>query len=533
MSETWEGRPQTNVPTVTLPLYWTWMSDGDPIFEAKAGSMQTHAVNGALAIGIAQLIKLPFQFGSLIVLPRLLQPIDYGLFAMIDPLIAIGGLVLNFGISQAVIQAPALRREEVSGLFRIVAFASLAAAALMFAASPLVADFYGDPRAGAVAAVSALFLIVGGFTNIHEALLNRQMKFAWVAAIGAVGMALAFISSLVAALLGAGYWALVLGFGVQQLVSLIGAWWGAGWIPREKPAFGSLLRFYKFGGAVMLAEGATVLAREADSVLIGRYAGGAPLGYYDRGNKLAIVPILRINTLLQQLLLPILSRLNQEPDRYRYAYLRIIRQIMLFMTPGIVAVGVTAPVLVPFLLGEQWAPAAPIFAWLTLAALHRPVSASMHLLFISQGRTRDYLIWSVFGSATSIAAFVIGLRWGVVGVAAAFGLSDLLLRMPVLWWWVSRRGPIRLIELCASAVPFAAGGAATFIVVGALQRLTFASDFLLLAASAIAAYAASWAIMAMFKRGRATMADSLNLIRTELPRLLRNRGASAGEKAAD
>jgi len=69
--------------------------------------MQTHAVNGALAIGIAQLIKLPFQIGSLIVLPRLLQPIDYGIYAMIDPLIAIAALILNFGISQAVIQAPA------------------------------------------------------------------------------------------------------------------------------------------------------------------------------------------------------------------------------------------------------------------------------------------------------------------------------------------------------------------------------------------------------------------------------------------
>ena len=68
---------------------------------------------------------------------------------------------------------------------------------------------------------------------------------------------------------------------------------------------------------------------------------------------------------------------------------------MLFSTPGVVAVGVTAPVLVPFLIGDQWAPAAPIFAWLTLAALHRPVSMTMDLLFISQGRTRDYMIWSV------------------------------------------------------------------------------------------------------------------------------------------
>lgn len=487
--------------------------------------MQTHAVNGALAIGIAQLLKLPFQAASLLVLPRLLQPIDYGIYAMIDPLVSIGALILNFGISQAVIQAPTLRRDQVAGLFWITVIAGCVAAAIMFASSPFVADFYDDPRAGLVAAVSSIFLILTGLTNIHEALLNRQMKFGWVAMISAVGMALGFIASLIAAFLGAGYWSLVLGFAVQQVVSLLGCWLGVGWIPREKPSFRDLLGFYKFGGAVMLADGATVIAREADSILIGRYVGGIALGHYDRGNKLAIIPIQRINTVLQQLLLPILSRLNEEGERYRFAYLRVIRQLMLFLTPGIVAVGATAPVLVPFVIGDQWAPAAPIFAWLTLAALHRPVSLTMGLLFISQARMRDYLVWSTFSSVTSVAAFVIGLRWGAVGVAAAFALSDILLRMPALWWWVTRRGPIRLSDLYLSAAPFAAGSAAAFAVVSALQRLPFPNAFTQLAASAIIAYIVAWGTVAIFKRGRATMLDTIRLFRAELPRLMRRKSA--------
>ena len=329
----------------------------------------------------------------------------------------------------------------------------------MLGASPLISAFYNEPRAGAVAAIASLFLIMTGLTNVHEALLNRQMKFGWVATIGALGMALGFLASLIAALWGAGYWSLVLGFGVQQCVSLLGVWLGVGWIPRERPSFKRLFHFYKFGAAIMAAESATVMAREADSVLIGRYVGGAQLGFYDRGNKLAIIPIQRINTLLQQLLLPILSRLNDDGERYRYAYLRVIRQLMLFLTPGVVAVGATAPVLVPFVLGAQWAPAAPIFAWLTLAALHRPASMSMDLLFISQARMRDYLAWSAFSTLTSVTAFVVGLRWGAVGVAAAFALSDLFVRMPALWWWATRRGPIRLADLYLSATPFAAGAA--------------------------------------------------------------------------
>lgn len=485
--------------------------------------MQTHAVNGALAIGIAQLIKLPFQAASLLLLPRLLTPDDYGIYAMVDPLVSISGLLLNFGIGQALIQAPHLRAAQVSGLFWIMVIAGCASAAVMFVCSPLVALMYNDPRAGHVAAASALFLVIAGLTNIHEALLNRQMKFGWQALIGAIGVAVGLIVGVIAAELGAHYWALTLGYGATVLVSLIGVWLGVGWIPREKPDFKGLLSFYKFGGAVMLGDGATVIAREADSMLLGRYAGSAQLGFYDRGNKLAIVPIQRINTVLQSLMLPILSRLGEEGARYRRAYLRVIRQLMLFMTPGVIGAGATAPVLIPFLIGEQWAPAAPIFAWLALSAAHRPVSMTMDFLFVSQGRARDYLIWSLFSAVTSVAAFIIGLRWGAVGVAASFALVDFCLRVPVLWWWVTRRGPIKMMDLYRTAAPFAVANAVGFVVVSALQAAPFPSDFVRLAVSALASYAAAWGVAALFSGGRTAMADAWTLARTELPRLLRGR----------
>src|SRR5262249_39525105 len=155
---------------------------------------------------------------------------------------------------------------------------------------------------------------------------------------------------------------------------------GVGWLPREAPNFRSTIRFFKFGGALMLSDGAALIAREADAVLIGRFSGAQQLGLYDRGNKLALVSLQRLTAILQFIIVPVFSRLADDAARYKRAYLKIFRLLLLVFPPGIIAIGVTAPVLVPFLIGHQWTAAAPIFAWLCLAAIHRPVSMTMNFL---------------------------------------------------------------------------------------------------------------------------------------------------------
>lgn len=508
------------------------MSEDDRAFLPKGGSMQAHAVNGAVALALAQLFKIPFQAASLLLLPRLLQPEDYGVYAMVDPILSILILLVDLGIGSAVIQAQSLTRAQVAGLFWVQVVLGLLGAAMLVAASPLIADFFHTPQVGPLAAASALILVFYGFSMMPESLMNRQMMFGRLAIISAIGVSVGLFVGVIAAEAGLGYWALTLDFGATCLTNLIGVWICCGWFPKERPDFKSLLRFFRFGGSIVLSDTGSLISRQADSVLVGRFAGATQLGFYDRGTKLALIPLQRTNQIFQQVLLPILSRMAESAERYRSAYLRIIRQLMLFFVPGVVGVGVTAPVLVPFLIGDQWTASAPILAWLTLAALHRPVSLTMNLLFVSQGRGKDYMIWSLFSMVTSVLAFVVGLRWGALGVAAAFGLSDLLIRMPFLWFWVTRKGPIKMTDLYGAALPFAAGAAAAFVVVSLVQGIPFPNDFMQLAVSAVVSYMAAWSTVALFKSGRGAMADTLYLVKREGPRFLKMfkpRGAKGGE----
>src|SRR4029077_4830856 len=139
----------------------------------------------------------------------------------------------------------------------------------------------------------SILIVMSGLTTVPEALLNRKMKFGWLAVISAVGIAVGFAVGRAPALLGAHYWALILDYAATSLVTLVGVWLGVGWRPSDKPDFSNLLSFFKIGAGVVGSYAANLISREADSVLIGRYVGPTQLGYYDRGNKLAIIPLQR------------------------------------------------------------------------------------------------------------------------------------------------------------------------------------------------------------------------------------------------
>jgi polysaccharide transporter, PST family len=254
-------------------------------------------------------------------------------------------------------------------------------------------------------------------------------------------------------------------------------------------------------------------------VLIGRVWGDLALGLYDRAYKLLLFPLQQVNNPLSRVMMPALSRLQEEPERYRHAYLRTLQQILLLTVPGVVFLIVSADQLVPALLGAQWAEAAPIFRWLGVSALVQPMNSTMGWLFMSQGRAGHFLRWGAFSAASCMAAFAAGLPWGAIGVAAAYSLTELFVRLPALWWYVTRRGPVRLGDLIETALPFLFGGglayAGTWLL---LNHIGAAANTLIsLLAAGCLSYALAILGLTTLPAGRRTIRETFTLV-TEILR---------------
>jgi PST family polysaccharide transporter len=452
---------------------------------------------------------------STIVVARLLSPDDYGVIAMTTPIAGFILIFQNFGLNQALVQAKSLSDEQVNALFFYNMAASAAIALILVLISPLVGMFYEDPRPAYVMGASAATVLMTGAGLQHTALLNRHMRYGALSAVDVTAAAVGFLATVLFAFWLRTYWALWLGTFVGAVVTALLVWRMSGWRPSWPVRWGSARSMVHFGANLTGFNILNYLSRNLDNVLIAKAWGSAALGLYDRSYKLMMFPIHNINTPLGRVMLPALSRVQDEPERYRRMYVLAIRAIALGSMPGVMAAAICSEVLVPFLLGERWRAASPIFFWLSLAAVTQPISNATGWLFISSGRTKEMLRWALFAAPITIGSFVAGLPWGPTGVAAAYFATRLIL-VPVLYHWSTRGSPVSAGDHYAAMIPPLVGGGLAWLAIEQFARDLPALPLLILALCLC--YAFSVAVQATTPGGRMALRATGSLLHSSFLR---------------
>ena len=479
---------------------------------------------GAFTMG-AQGIKVAAQFATIVILARLLSPDVFGVFAVVMALINILELFKDLGLSSATVQREDINHRQVTTLYWLNGALGLGAGLLLAGAAPVLAWIYDRPILQEVTPVIALTLLLTGFAAQHLALLRRQMRFKTLACIQTGAELTGMAGAIASAYAGLGLWSLV----VQRLtwgaVMVVGASLASGWRPSTPGRFSEVRSLVAFGGN---ATGAMVLgdvSNNLQQMLIGWHWGAAPLGLYERAWKLIQMPVRNVNVPLSTVALPMLSRLNGQPERYRRAYVAFIERVGMAMAPGaglIVAAALPVTLLV---LGPQWRDAAPVLSWLGISIAFMPVTYTLSWLYMSQDRTREMLRAAAVNVSVTAVVFFAALPFGIVAVAASLSLSGLLVRMPVLIWLAGRESPVGVGDFFDAMKTPLAGALAAGLAVHALQdtaEVAALAPWLSVALSVAVAYLAAVAVYGLLPRGRRALAASM-----ELPRLIRARGARA------
>jgi len=476
------------------------------------------AIRGGVVTLSAQGVKIVVQFLAVIILARLLAPEDFGRFAMVAAFLAVLELFKDLGLSTATVQRPDITNREVSTLFWLNLGLGLAASGILAALAPILVWLYGEPALFQITPVVALAFVFTGLAAQHLALLRRQMCFTAVATVQVGAEVMALAAAVVAALGGLGLWALVIQRLTWAVAIAVGAWSACDWRPTRPGRLADVRELIAFGGNATGAMTVSHLASNLDKVLIGWYWGAAPLGFFERAQKLLQLPIQNLNTPLATVALPMLSRLTDQPARYREAYLATVERLTMMIAPVGGLLIPAADLVVALVFGPQWTDAAPILSWMGASAVYMPVTYTLSWLYMSQDRTPEMLRAGFANGALTLTAIAIGLPFGAVGVAAALVVSGALVRAPVLFWLVGRSGPVRARDL-GRVLMLPAGAAAA--VAGAVVALRAWPPMAALSAPTAVAVLATLAVgvalavYAAFPHGRRVLYDA-----TRLPQVL-------------
>lgn len=431
------------------------MRDVAAAIESDLASLKHRSLNGAVATAGAQLIGFGLQFLAQIWLARLIAPSQYGLIAMVAPILGFISVISDMGLGTALIQQRSISQSQVSGLFWLNAVVTALISLLLVAIAPLLGTMYREPKTVSITIMLAALLFIGSLGIYPSALLAREMRFVVRSSIDITQSTIGLIVGISAARAGYGYWALLDQQAGATISGLLITWFAARWWPSRPRWDPSSLRLLRFGTSLTLSNVATYLSTTADNILVGVVDGKIALGLYDKSYGLVLAPLGLICAPIGRIAIPLLSRLQDYPERYESTFRKMIQLPLFCCVPGLICGMFLAPQLVDVFLGPKWYAVSPVFAWICVGGLASYLYGSAFWLLSSQGRGRDQATWSLITAAINVLSFAIGIRWGAVGVASVSAVTFVLLQTPMMLWAACRKGPVSVRHILSAIGPIA------------------------------------------------------------------------------
>jgi O-antigen/teichoic acid export membrane protein len=390
---------------------------------------------------------------------------------------------VNFGVNgftEAMLQREVMDHTLASNVFWINVSAGLALTLGFAAAGPLLARFYGDPRVTAVAVALSVTILVTSASVPHLALLKRAMSFTAVAANDVVARGVSIAVSVAFAWMSYGYWALVAGAVAQPLANCAGAWVLCRWVPgrpRRHAATGAIVRFAVSTYGHFTANYCT---RNLDNLLVGWFFGPQALGFYKRAYDLTVLPVGQLTGPLQAVAMPTLSRLANDPERYRRAVLRSLSTVA-FLGMGIgTGFAIIGKDLFVLLFGPKWEESGRLFVFFAPGMGSMMIYLTYSYIHLSIGKANRLLRWGFIELSVTAVLFLLGLRWGPMGIAVAWTTSSWILIVPALWY-AGRPARLGIAAMMGAiwryAMAASLAGGLTFLIIRAIPSIAVAAGW--------------------------------------------------------
>ena len=389
-------------------------------------SLKEKTVKGVVWSSVDRFFSQGIQFIFSILIARLLLPSDYGTVAMLNIFLAISQTFIDSGFGTALIRKIDRTEEDFSTVFYFNIAAALAFYGILWFTAPYIADFYDIPLLKDITRVVALTLVFGSFSGIQSARLSIAIDFRSRAIIsitvtlvtGALGLWMAYS--------GYGVWALVMQSVVSSLLRTILLWAFVRWMPKLVFSWKSFKELFSFGSKLLASGLLDTAYNNIYTLVIGKVFSSSALGVYSRADSLAQYPSSNITSVLQGVTFPVLSSIQNEPERLTSAYKKFIRLSAFVVFPLMIGLSAVADPLIRLVLTDKWEGAIYLLQIICFSMMWYPVHAINLNLLQVEGRSDYFLKLEIIKKIQGVIVLCITIPLGLVTMCYGRVVSSVL-----------------------------------------------------------------------------------------------------------
>lgn len=357
--------------------------------------------------------SLIIGFVTNMVLARLLEPEDFGCIAIILVFVGFADILVDSGLTSALIQKKNVSKNDVSTVFTTNLVISVSLFIIIFFSAPFISRFVGVDNLTIYLRVESIAILIRAFYCIQAASLTKNLKFKNLAKINITSAIISASVSITLATLGCGVWSLVAKNLLLHLSICLLCMRAAKTSYRIGFYKENFKELFGFGWAVALTSFFDVLYSNVVSFLIGKKYSVKDLGYYNQAHSLQQIPVYSVSMVITQVLFPFMSKMQDDPYRVRNNTSRVITATSFFTFPLLVFLIFFAKPMIILLYSAKWEPSAIYFQILCFGGL---VNALIHIcrnVLKSIGVTKSIFHVQLFITALGIGGVLWFLKYDI------------------------------------------------------------------------------------------------------------------------
>ena len=376
-------------------------------------SLKKKTVRGTFWSAVDNIANQGVTFLVGLVLARLLTPHEYGLIGYIMILVAVFNSIVDSGFSNALIRKKDAGQTDYSTAFIFNLAVSVVLMAAIYLLAVPFSRFFREPQLVLLVRVMSVIIIINALALVQRTRLVKnvdfktQTKASLISSLTSAGVGLGMAFG------GLGVWSLVGQQISRQLVNTVCLWLLNRWKPSREFSWSSFREMFGFGWKLLVSGLIDTVWREISQLVIGKCYSTETLGQYTRGKQFSDIFSSNMTSIVQRVSYPVLSSVQDERERMREGYRRIIRITMLASFVLLFGLAAVADSLVVVLIGPQWQEAAHYLQILCFSACLYPLHAINLNMLQVQGRSDLFLKLEIVKKIIAVGPLLLGIFIGI------------------------------------------------------------------------------------------------------------------------